>query len=229
MALEPPRRVFPQQQRRKGLRDGDAAGRAQKLRAWGWSLYAGIPFGVGIGLLMGHLVLGVLLGPVVIYSVVVGITTIFGRGASVLYMPSGSTTPRRREYSRARALEVRGEYEEAIRAYEAEILEGPRAAEPFLRIARIFRDDLKDLDSAEHWFRRAQREGKLSSGEAIRVHRELAEIFLHLRKEPRRAAPELARLVEGYAHTPDGRWAARELAEIKEEMARELEEPPRDL
>jgi hypothetical protein len=228
MALDPPRRVFKEERSRKGLKDVDAATRAQKMHVWGWSLYAGIPFGVGVGLLTGHFVLGVLLGPVIIFGVVTGISNASGRGASVLYTPTGATTPRRREYSRAKALEVRGEYEAAIKAYEVEVLDAPRVAEPYFCIARLFRDELGELNAAINWFRRAQREAVLSTGEAIRTHRELAEIFLHILREPTRAAPELARLAEEYPHTPDGKWAARELAEIKESMARELRRPPPD-
>ena len=226
MGLDPPRRVVNEERSKKGPRDVDTAAQAQKLHAWGWSLFAGIPLGLVVGLLVGHVVLGVILGPLIIYGVVVGIAAASGRGASALHLPSGATTPRKKEYSRAKALEVRGEYEAAIRAYEVEILDAPLAPEPYLRIARLFRDELKEVDSAVQWFRRAQREAALSPGESIRVYRELAEIFLHTRGEPRRAAPELARLADEYPHTPDGQWAARELAEIKEEMARELKEPP---
>lgn len=229
MPLEPPRRTFDEGKPGKGPRDVDAAARAQRLHAFGWSLAAGIPFGAGVGLILGNIPVGLLSGPFIIYGIVLGIAAISGRGATVVYMPSGVTTPRRREYSRAKALEVRGHYEDAIRAYEVAILEAPHASEPYLSIARLFRDELRDLDSAVHWFRRARQEALLSPGESIRIHRELAEIFLHHRRDPRKAAPELARLAEEYPHTPDGEWAARELAEIKEAMARELWEPPTDL
>jgi len=228
MALEPPRRTYSEAKPSKGLKDVDSAARAQKLRALGWSLYGGVPFGAAVGALLGNLLLGAFLGPFVIYGAVVGIAALSGKVGSVVYMPSGSTTPKRKEYSRAKALEVRGEYQEAIRAYGVEILEAPGVAEPYLRIARLFRDERKDPDSAVHWFRKAQRDARLSTGESIRVHRELAEIFLYLRKEPRKAAPELARLAEGYSHTPDGEWAAGELAEIKAEIAREREHLPPD-
>jgi hypothetical protein len=136
-------------------------------------------------------------------------------------MPSGRTTPRKREFSRAGALEVRGDMEGAVREYGLAILEAPEDPEPFLRIARIHRDEMKDPESAVRWFRRAQRESRLSPGEAIRVHREVSEIFLYVLKEPRRAAPELAQLAEAYPGTLDGQWAARELALIKAEMKAE--------
>jgi hypothetical protein len=227
--LDPPRRTFSAERPRKGPREVDAAARAQKLHAWGWSLYGGVPFGVGIGLLTGHLLLGIFLGPVIVYAFVAGIAALSGKGASVFYMPSGATTPKKKDYSRAKSLTVRGEYEEAIRAYEAEILDAPHLAEPYLCIARLYRDHLKELDTAVHWFRRARREAVLSQGESIRAYREVAEIFLHIRKEPTRAAPELARLAQEYPHTPDGQWAARELAEVKETMVRGLRDPSPDL
>jgi len=218
MTLDPPRRTFTER-KEKGLKDVDAAARALKLRALAFGLYAGLPLGLAVGALLGQAILGGILGPALIYALVMGIASVSGRGASAIYMPSGSTTPSRKEYSRARSLEVRGHHQEAIRAYEVEILDAPGEAEPYLRIARLFRDELKDLDSAIRWFKRAQREATLSSGQAIRTHRELAEIFLHVLKEPRKAAPELARLAEAYPHTQDGDWAARELRMIKKEMA----------
>jgi tetratricopeptide (TPR) repeat protein len=221
MALESRRRSFSEELKRSKLKDVDSADRVQKFRARVAAIFLGGGLGGLLGFLLGHPILGLLLGPVLVYSVVMGVANSAGKGAEVLYMPSGSSTPRKQEYSRAKSLEVRGEYVEAVRAYEVAILDAPKVGEPYLRIARLFRDELKELDLAVHWFRRAQREAGFSPGEAIRTHRELAEIFLHARREPRRAAPELARLAENFPDTPDGKWAAKELAEIKEELDQE--------
>jgi tetratricopeptide (TPR) repeat protein len=226
MTLEPPRRKFPEASITKGSKDIDGAARARKLKTLAFALYGGVPLGAAAGYLLGHPVLGGLLGPALIYAIVTGIAAASGKGASALYMPSGSTTPRPKEYSRAKALEVRGQYEDAIRAYEVEILDSPGVADPYLRIARLYRDEIKDIEAAVTWFKRAQQAARLSPGEAIRSQRELAEIFLHTLKEPRKAAPELARLAEAHPSTPDGEWAARELAYIKEEMERERKAPP---
>ncbi len=236
MALEPPRRTFSEPKKIPGSpREVDSAEQARKLHAWAWSIYGGIPLGLSVGLLMNNLLLGLFLGPLFIYGVVAGIAAISGRGAAVLYMPSGAGTPRKKEFSRAKALEIRGDFEGAIAAYETEILDAPHRGEPYLKIARMFRDELKDTEAAVMWFRRAQKEAKLFPGEEIRTHRELAEIFLHIRGEPRKAAPELARLAEAFPDTPDGEWAARELGLIKEAMADEVraqgarpQEPPED-
>ena len=225
MTLAPKRRSYSEGPHNSKLKDIDAVARTQKLHGLGWSLFGGLPLGAFVGILVGHPFLGAVIGPLLIYAFVLLVAHSAGKGAGVLYMPSGSTTPRKKEYSRAKALEIRGDYQAAIQAYEEAIAEDPEIGEPYLLIARIFRDELKDLDLAVHWFRRAQREAALSGGESIRTLRELAEIFLHTRKEPRRAAPELARLAEMYPNTPDGKWAAGELAEIKGAMVRE-DHPP---
>jgi len=232
MVLTPPERKFTDTKGRKGLKDVDAAARARKLQALGWALYGGVPLGGMAGFLAGRalgptgawvpvlLVLGLALGPILVFSLAMGVAEVAGKGASTLYMPSAKGT-RKKEYSRAQALVVRGEYEDAIRAFEVEILDEPSEPEPYLRIARIHRDQLKDHDQALTWFRRATREAELSGGQEIRTRREIAEIFLHHKRESRKAAPELARLVEGYGTTPDGEWAAAELARIKKEIAEE--------
>jgi len=224
MALEPTKRSFSVEPRKSKLQDIDSVNRAQKLRVIVWALPIGGGLGAVLGASLGHPFLGLLLGPLLVYSVAMGVANSAGKGAGVIYMPSGSSTPRRKEYSRAKSLEVRGEFAGAVRAYEVAILEDPRGAEPYLNIARLYRDQLKELDLSVQWFRRAQREANLSAGEAVRTHRELAEIFLHTLREPRKAAPELARLAESFPDTQDGKWAARELAEIKEGLVREREE-----
>jgi tetratricopeptide (TPR) repeat protein len=225
MVLDPKRRQYSEAPHNSKLKDIDAVARTQKLRALGLSLYGGGFQGLVAGSVVGHPFLGVIIGPALIYTFVTLVAHFAGKGAGALHMPSGSTTPKKREYSRAKALEIRGEYMEAIKAYEVAIHDDPEIGEPYLLIARLFRDELKELDLAVHWFRRAQRKSTLSTGESIRSHRELAEIFLHIRREPTRAAPELAQLAERFPNTLDGEWAARELAVIKEAMTRETREP----
>lgn len=224
MTLEPARRSYSETPPESRLKDVDAAGRAQAIHAMGWSLFGGVPLGIALGLLLGVPLLGLFLGPVLMYLVVSAVAGVAGRGAGKVYMPSGSSTPRKKEYSRAMALEVQGQLFEAVKAYEMEVLDNPADPEPYLRIARLQRDSIRDPGAAAHWFKRAQREAVLSPGQTIRTHRELAELFIHTLKEPRKAAPELARLAELFPNTQDGGWAARTLAELKEEMARELME-----
>jgi tetratricopeptide (TPR) repeat protein len=221
MTLDPSRRTFKEVRKHNRVRDVDAVGRARNFKALGFALYGGVPLGLAAGSMMGHPFLGLLLGPALIWTFAMVVAAIAGRGAGVLYMPSGSSTPRRREYSAAEALAVRGEFEGAILAYQAAIQEVPGDGEAYLRIARIYRDGMKKPEEALLWFRRAVTEAQLPKGQEILTRREMAEFLIHDLQEPRRAAPELARLAEAYPSTTDGKWAKEELARIKDEMARE--------
>ncbi len=218
MALRPVERSYSDRKEHKGPKDVDAADTVNKLKAALWALGPGAFFGLVGGSYVGHPILGLFGGMAILFFGVMGISASAGRAMETIYMPSGRGS-RKKEYSRGEALVAAGEYKDAIITYEGEILDDPAAPEPYLRIARIFRDNLKDRDEALAWFKRATREAELSGGQEIRTRREIAEIFMHHRNEPRKAAPELARLVESYPDTPDGQWAARELARIKEEMA----------
>lgn len=232
MTMERPRRTFSERPAggRRGARDVDVAGRAQKLHALGWALFAGVPLGGVAGYAFGGLllgsgllgaVLGLFLGPLLIWGVALGLAAVAGRGAGVVYSPTGTSTPRKKEYSYAESLVARGELEEAVVAYQVAATNDPGDPEPFLRIARLHRDGLEEPLEAVTWFRKALRHAQLSRGQEMRALREIAEIFLHHIGEPRKAAPELARLAERFSTTPDGEWAARELGLVKEEMARD--------
>jgi|TARA_B110000263_G_scaffold241181_1_gene245154 hypothetical protein len=60
------------------------------------------------------------------------------KAGQVIYAPSGNSTPRKKEYSYAESLGMRGEYEDAVSAYELIILEEDVLdPTPYLRIARI--------------------------------------------------------------------------------------------
>ena len=53
------------------------------------------------------------------------------------------------------------------------------------------------------------------SVEVWRARRELIELYRGKMDAPTRAAPVLARMAEEYDGTPEGAWAAAELAEVK--------------
>jgi hypothetical protein len=48
------------------------------------------------------------------------------------------------------------------------------------------------------------------------------DIYVHKLKEPRRAMPELARLVERFPGTPAAAWAKEQLKQGRESMAQEI-------
>jgi tetratricopeptide (TPR) repeat protein len=221
MTLDMPRRTHAEIPKKGRARDVDAAARARALKAGVWALGAGLPIGGFGGYAAGHPVLGMLLGPAVILAGVMAIQAMAGRGASLLYMPSGSSTPAAKGYSKAEALAVRGDYEAAIVAYQAAILDTPNEAEPYLRIARLYRDELKQPEAALPWLRQALSDAKLSRGQEIMTLREVSELLIGHAEDPRRAAPDLARLAEAYPNTRHGAWAREQLARIKADMQKE--------
>ena len=142
-----------------------------------------------------------------------------GRLAQQVYAPSGATIPRKAEYSYAQSLAVRGDYGAAIGAFELCVAENPADPAPYLSIARIYRDELKQFADAERWFKRMGRDAKVERGMDVLARRELIELYRGQMEAPNRAAPVLARMAEEYEGTAEGSWAAAELAEVKALMA----------
>lgn len=171
---------------------------------------AGAPFWVPLLLIP--------VGVVGSYALMAAIVSGAGSVAGTIYMPSGGGAPKKREYSLAESLAVQGRHEDAISTFEMAVAEHPHDPTPYLRIARIHRDELDRLEDAARWFRRARRDARLTEGQEKLVYRELVELY---RKAgtPTRAAPELARMAERFAGSPEGEWARGELAEVKRLIA----------
>lgn len=150
--------------------------------------------------------------------VVLLVTDRVGNLAQGLYNPSGRTTPHKYDYSYAKSLAARGAHLEAIQAYEESVARDPADPVPYVAVARILRDELKRFEEAAGWFRRARREANLDRGHELLIARELVEIYRVKLDEPFKAAPELARLAESFADTPEGEWAEGELRDLKREM-----------
>jgi len=148
------------------------------------------------------------------------IQLVAGRIARTVYDPTGSRVPSRPAYSGPESLAVRGRYEDAINAYEAAAREEPGDPEPWLRIARIERGDLKRPQRALEAFRTARARVAEGSPTALMIGREIADIYLTDLHEPTRAMPELARLAASSPDSPIGQWAARELADLKKTVDR---------
>ena len=159
----------------------------------------------GMGLMMG---VGTLL--------VVGSATGSAKG---LYSPSGSSTPHKKEYSYPESLAMRGLYEEAVSAFELVIVEEKSTDPiPYLRIARIYRDDMERYEDAARWFKRGLDEADMHSGQRALARKELVELYRVKLGTPQKAAPMLARLAEDMDGTPAGEWAAQELRDLKQSM-----------
>jgi len=210
------RRTFCEPPKRKGLRDTDVAQNVTVLRASSYGIFGAV-LGGALGLFMGSVLMTLVLA-LVGWAVVAGgallIVNAAGSAASTLYAPS-SGGPRQKEHSQAESLVARGRYEDAISAFELAVAEDPTDPTPYLRIARVYRDHLDRPEDAARWFRRALRDAQLPGGTAFLTRKELVELFTHRMKAPERALPELARMAEELARTPEGDWAAAQLREIK--------------
>lgn len=209
------------------LKDVDSGARARRL--WGligagagsiigfWAgLFVLLKYGGPLAILYPFV--GALVAGALAYAGVSAIVAAAGGAAGTLYNPSGASVPYKRQYSYPASLAARGEHEDALVAYELAVAENPGDPEPYLRIARLLRDELGRYEDAARWFRKVRTETVLAEGQEILVSRELIELYRTRLDEPLKATPELARLAERYAGTPDGEWAARELAEAKEEI-----------
>lgn len=206
-------------------RDVDSFERAVRLRVLGWSLvgaFLGLLLGVFLSAARGHggwiVAVTTVGGWALSFFGLHGLLSAAGRAGSTLYAPSGRSTPRKKEYSLAESLLVRGEPVRAVRAFEEAIAEDPSDPTPYLRIARVHRDHLDRPEEAARWFRRALAESEATAGVTRLARRELVELYTLRLNEPRRAAPILARMAEESAGTPDADWAAAELSRIKRQM-----------
>lgn len=207
------------------LQDSDASARVRRLRAFVWALpgafigflggfYVAVQLG-GPGAAFYPLVGGAAAGAIT-YLAVMLISDAAGSAAAVIYNPSGSSVPYERQHSYAASLAARGQHEDAVLAYELIVAEHPGEPEPYLRLARLLRDEMGRYEDAARWFRRARTETVLPPAREVLVSRELIELYRDWLDAPLKAAPELARLAEMHGDTPDGEWAARELAGVKE-------------
>lgn len=220
--IRPVRRVY---RPGSGRRDVDAIDKVVRLRVFLWSL-VGALLGFFLGVfaavqgaspwiilpttLMG--MAGTYVGPLVIIHMA-------GRVGSSVYAPTGSSTPRAKEYSLAESFIVRGMYDEATVAFQDAIEDDPLDWQPYVRIARMRRDRASDAEGAALWFRRAVTEAVIPSGPRLLVLKEYVELCQLRLGTPEKAAPILARVAELEADTAEGRWAAETLIDIKRVMA----------
>lgn len=156
--------------------------------------------------------------PLAILVVLPLVQVVSGRVARSMYDPSGSTVASKPSYSGPESLAVRGRFEDAVNAYAAAARDEPGDPQPWLRIARIERADLKRPRRAIEALHAARERAAPDSQTAQMIGREIAELYLFDLAEPARAMPELARIAATFPHTPTGQWAARELAYLKTRM-----------
>ena len=146
---------------------------------------------------------------------------VFGSGAdhvaNLLGVGHGWSGPRELDYSHAEALEKRGDLEGAVEIYKDAIWMNRRDPQAYLRLAAL-RNRAGLHEEAIDILRRALGVARFNAlGKALAV-REIHEISSTRFGDPARAAPDLARYLEGHPEGEHGEWARRELAYIKEHM-----------
>lgn len=185
----------------------------------------GLGFGIGVmWLVFTHGVLPIYLPLATAAGLWLGVqiaTRLAGGIAERYTTRVGATTPHQPDYSRAQALASQGHYRDAIGAYEIAAAEAGGDPQPYLAIARICRDALGDPEEAAAWFRRARRDGHLDRGQELLIAQELVELYRAKLGDPRRAIPELARIVQLAPGTPSATAAADELAALRERVRAE--------
>lgn len=218
-----PKRKYERREPRK-LKDVDSTIGMRKAQALAWSLPGGIAGALGTSFAGIGPIPGLIVGYLATYGMIRGISEGSGKAAGQIYHPTGKTAPDKHEYSYAESLAARGRYDEAVTAYEVGVSEFPEDPEPYIRIARMKRDKLREYEDAVFWFKRVRNDSKISPGQELLVTQELIEIYRDRLRTPTRAIPELARLIDRYPDDPIVEWARSELARLKEQVAAEERE-----
>lgn len=225
-ALDPPKP-------RGRLRNVDLGARVYRLKAGMWGVAVAV-LGIAAGSLASAIggtfaafpmiAMGSMLAGALVYILATHLTERAGRAAQTIYNPSGDSTPPLRGYSYAESLVKRARYGDAAAAYELYCLEDPTDPEPYLRLARLYRDQLNQYEDAVTWFRRARSDAQMNAGQHLLVIQELIDIYLRQLKTPRKAIPELALICERFPGTAQAEAAEAELAEMRDMLAREREQ-----
>ena len=207
------------------LRNVDRAEQAHFFRTLALSL-SGATLGAAAGGLLFGLA-GFLLGAPMGFALVFLLSNTLAKGAGALagtiYGASGNSTPAKREYSHPQALEARGHYQEALQAYQACCTEFPEDPEPYLRVARLYRNELHQYDDALAWFKKARAEATMTRALELLVTQEIVEIHTHKLSTPQRAIPELARLADRFPGTEAAQWARQRLGELRAALVQNQE------
>ena len=212
------------------LRDVDAAERAFRFQTLAWAFAVGLLMGGGGGAGIANLqgrnpLLGAVDGFLAVGTGVYAVAMwAVGRAhamSQTIYNPSGGSTPYKPQYSYAASLAIRGRFAEAAAAYELHAIENPAEPEPYLQLGRLYRDKLNQFDDALAWFRRVRTDATLGPGQELYVIQEIIDLYTQKLQTPRKAIPELILVCQRFAGTPAARAAEKQLAEMREMLARE--------
>jgi tetratricopeptide (TPR) repeat protein len=134
----------------------------------------------------------------------------FGR-----FTMGGSTTPYQEQYSREQALVMRGDVDEALRSFEAILLEKPDAIAPRIKAAELYVKEKGSHRRAAELFREVQRVASITPGEDVYATNRLVDLYAGPLADPGRALVELRRLIERYPDSAAAKHARIALAALK--------------
>ncbi len=144
------------------------------------------------------------------------IITMLRRSATVtsmLYMPTGSTTPYERVFSYQHALEMRGDVEGAVLSFEALIRESPDDAAVRFAAAALFAGRGKRPERAAELYREIRQLPGATRQHEFGATNALIDLYRGALNDEGRARTELRRFAERFADTPAGAMARRALEE----------------
>ncbi|HYD53737.1 MAG TPA: hypothetical protein VEA99_13965 [Gemmatimonadaceae bacterium] len=185
--------------------------------------------GSAIGLLLGILekargsmllvwsVGGAVVGAFVAWMMATVLGEVAGRVAGRILMPSGGGSPAAPDYSYQDALVARGEIDAALRSYEA-LLSASGSPTVMLRAADLYMGSGRDRARAAALYRQARQAAGCSRAQDLYASNRVIELHLTTPGEERRALPELRRLAERHAGTPDGERARESIATLKRSL-----------
>jgi hypothetical protein len=214
----------------KPKKNVDAADRVTRLKAAAWSILGGVLGalmmvwasilsekigGVPTKMFALRVLGGGVFGSLFTYFVSVRLTSRAAETIGSIYHPSGSTTPPVREYSKARAMTIQGRHEEAAAAWELNCVEYPDDPVPYMELARLYRNEIKDYEQSVRWYRRAIEDSNLSQGQLLLATQEIAEIYIHKLEQPQKAIPHLADFVSRFPDDPNVDGAKKQLNELR--------------
>jgi hypothetical protein len=196
----------------------DVAEDVLRQRIYWATIPAGFFFGMIFGAMVGHTLLGMILGPIIMTAVGFGVYRVMVTGVGDAV--SGMVVPDARggaglAYSHIEALEAKGDIAGALAAWEAEIVAHPDAVAPRMNAADLYARKMSDPARAAQLFRELQSHPHANDETRRYASQRLIDLYLGALNDEGRALVELRRFAERWPNTPEARGALKAIADIK--------------
>jgi hypothetical protein len=196
----------------------DVAADVHRQRIYWYCIPIGFVFGAFVGAKTGQPLLCLVLGPIVMTAIGLGLYHTLVAGTASLV--SGAVLPDDRggggvAYSHIEALEARGDIGGALAAWEHAIATNPRAVAARVNAADLYVRKGANPTRAAELFRELQSHEKASDETRRYASQRLIDLYLGVLADEGRALVELRKLADRWPDSPEGRGAARAIADIK--------------